>query len=86
MYGVVSLLACASIHPLTGPTPTHPPSYGHQSQLLLLGCPRERFMVPQQNREDLETIVLDDDDDEEEEDKKRGAGGGAGLKRAKKEK
>ena len=77
------------IHPSTdrsNPSPTH--SYGHQSQLLILGCPAQRFMARQENQEDNVTIELDDEDEKEKEDadKKRGAGGGAGVKRTKTEK
>ena len=50
---------------------SNPHSYGHVSQLLILGAPVERLRV-QQNPDDIETIeLLDDEEDEKDSNKNK---------------
>lgn len=68
-------------HPLPPTTPTlllptlrhQPPpinSYGHVSQLLILGCPADKFKV-RRVPGDVKTVELDDDDEGEEAGRKK---------------
>lgn len=54
-------------------TPTTNPhnSYGHVSQLLILGCPAAKFRV-RQNAGDVETVELSDGEEEQEAEASRG--------------